>query len=135
MSHDQIGTNFPTGEVRVEYFSQGALNSSSEIITYNTYALTNDTAIVDRLIESFLSSKLHRYLLLRFTSRSCVMAIHHSFNKNLCVVNFTCGEYGTPYAQYNWSYFDESEEDREKSRTEMDRFAAYYEQLSLNAEQ
>lgn len=134
-SHTQDGTDFPSCSDRVKHFSKGELNSMNEIIAFNRHALTNDTAIVDQFIEGFLSSKLHRYSLLNFLARSCVMAIHHSPNVNLCVVDFTNGEFGTPYAQYTFNILEASEEETEMIRTDMDRFADYYQQRLLRSEQ
>ena len=131
IDHTQKNTKLPHGHNRVEYFSDGKLNSSSEIITYNTYNLTNDTVIVDTFINSFLSSKPHRNLLLSYTSRSCVMAIHHSSKKNICVVNFTRGEYGTEYAKYNYSYLDATDEELEFSRNQVDTFEKFYNEYLL----
>jgi uncharacterized protein YkwD len=132
VDHTQKNTKLPHGHNRVEYFSDGKLNSSSEIITYNTYNLINDTVIVDTFINSFLSSKPHRNLLLSYTSRSCVMAIHHSSKKNICVVNFTRGEYGTEYAKYNYSHLDATDEELEFSRNQVDIFEKFYNKYIIN---
>lgn len=132
IDHTQKNTKLPHGYERVEYFSNGELNSSSEIIAYNTYNLTNDTMIVDSFIDGFLSSKPHRYCLLSYSSRSCVMAIHHTSKENVCVVNFTRGEYGTEYAKYNYSYLDATDEEREFTKNEMDTFEEFYKEYLLN---
>jgi hypothetical protein len=131
IDHTQKNTKLPHGPDRVEYFSNGELNSSSEIITYNTYNFTNDTMIVDSFIDGFLSSKPHRYCLLSYSSRSCVMAIHHTSKENICVVNFTRGEYGTEYAKYNYSYLDATDEENEISRNDVNTLDEFYKKYLL----
>jgi len=131
INHTQKNTNLPHGNNRVEYFSDGKLNSNCEIITYNVYNLTNDTMIVDSFIDGFLSSKPHRYCLLSYSSRSCVMAIHHTSKENICVVNFTRGEYGTEYAKYNYSYLDATDEENELTKNEMEVFERLYNEYLL----
>lgn len=131
IDHTQKNTKLPHGHDRVEYFSNGELNSHSEIITYNTFNLTNDTMIVDSFIDGFLSSKPHRYCLLSYSSRSCVMAIHHTSKENICVVNFTRGEYGTEYTKYNYSYLDATDEEREFTKNEMNTFEEFYKEYLL----
>jgi len=107
VSHDQIGTSTPSSEERAEKYSNGELESYSEILTYNTHKFNNDTLVVDKFINAFLSSEQHKNLLLSDTKGSCTVAIHHSTNKNICVVNFTNSTfYNGKYAKYDWSYFD-----------------------------
>jgi len=131
ISHKQIGTTTPYGSDRAKKYGGGELSSTSEIITYNTMNSNNDTLIVDTFIDSFLSSKPHRNLLLSYTSRSCVMAIYHSPKKNICIVNFTRGEYGTEYAKYNYSHLDATDEELEFSRNQVDTFEKFYNEYLL----
>jgi len=108
VSHDQIGTTTPNSVKRAEKYSDGELGSYSEILTYNTSTLNNDTLIVNKFIKSFLSSEQHKNLLLSDTQGSCTVAIYHSTNKNICVVNFTRSTYyNGKYAKYDWSYFSD----------------------------
>lgn len=125
VSHDQRGTRLATMEDRCERFAGDQLSCGSEILTYNTHRLENDTAIVDKLLESFMSSKTHRYLLLENSNGLCTVAIHHSFNKNICVVNFYWA-YDERYTHYNYSYLDASDEESALSRTCVERFEAFY---------
>ena len=108
VSHDQIGTSTPNSEERAEKYSNGELESYSEILTYNTYQVNNDTLIVDKFINAFLSSEQHKNILLSDTKGSCTVAIYHSTNKNICVVNFTNSTfYDGKYAKYDWTYFSD----------------------------
>jgi hypothetical protein len=59
------------------------------------------------------------------------MAIYHSPKKNICVVNFTSGEYGTEYAKYNYSYLDATDEELEFSRNQVDTFEKFYNEYLL----
>ena len=125
VSHDQRNTRLPSFEDRCKHFAGDDISCGSEILAYNTYILSNDTAIVDTLIKGFMSSKPHRYLLLSDGNRNCTIAIHHSYNKNICVVNFAWA-YVDKYSANNWSYFDSTEEDNRLSRTSNERFEAFY---------
>lgn len=125
VSHDQRNTRLPSFEDRCKHFAGDDISCGSEILTYNTHILNNDTAIVDTFIKGFMSSKPHRYLLLSNGNRNCTIAIHHSYNKNICVVNFAWA-YVDKYSANNWSYFDSTEEDNRLSRTSQERFEAFY---------
>lgn len=108
VSHDQTGTSTPSSVERAEKYSDGELDSYSEILTYNTHKFNNDTLVVDKFINAFLSSEQHKNLLLSDTKGSCTVAIYHSTSKNICVVNFTNStSYNGKYAKYDWSYFSD----------------------------
>jgi hypothetical protein len=59
------------------------------------------------------------------------MAIHHTSKENICVVNFTRGEYGTEYAKYNYSYLDATDEENELTKNEMEVFERLYNEYLL----
>lgn len=125
IAHKQRGTRLATMKDRCERFAGDNLTCDSEILTYNTYGMENDTTIVDQLLKSFMSSKPHRYLLLSNSNGLCSVAIHHTLNKNICVVNFFWA-HDERYNHYNYSCLNESDEEAARSRTSVERFEAFY---------
>ena len=126
VSHTQKNTRFPSHLDRCEWFGGGDISCNAEIVTWNTVEQHNDTVVVDLLIESFMSSKPHRYFLLSYLNRSCTVGIYHSLRQNACVVNFANAHAGNKYEKYNWWTLDATEAESELMRTATERFEAFY---------